>query len=236
MTATESTNADLVAAARAGEESGLVLLAEEQTSGRGRLDRTWQSPARAGLLMSVLLRPPVPAAALPLVPLLSGVAVVETACGVGGVEAAVKWPNDVLVGGRKLAGVLVERVDNAVVVGVGLNVSTRPTELPIEMATSLGIEGGTTDRATLAKELLRALARWYVGFCDAGGAASSVLPAYREVCESIGRPVALALPDGRSVTGVVTDVDDAGLLVLRDQDGQLTRWSAGDVVHLRADG
>lgn len=235
VTTTASTNADLVAAARAGEPSGVVLIAEEQAKGRGRLDRSWQSPPRAGLLMSVLVRPEVTASAMPLLALLTGVALVETVRGVGRLDAMLKWPNDVIVGDRKLAGILIERVDDAVVIGVGLNVSTRASELPVETATSMTIEGGNTDRETLAKELLRALARRYLAFCDAGGGAETVLPAYRDVCVSIGRRVSLHLPEERQVTGLVTAVDDSGALVLRDDEGLETRWSAGDVVHLRAE-
>ncbi|HEX4654162.1 MAG TPA: biotin--[acetyl-CoA-carboxylase] ligase, partial [Mycobacteriales bacterium] len=123
---TTSTNADVRAAADDGAAEGLVVIAERQTGGRGRLDRQWDSPARAGVLLSLLVRPSVPAARLPLLPLLTGLAVAEAVRSVAELPAMVKWPNDVLVDGRKLGGILVERTpDGAVVVGVGLNVSTR---------------------------------------------------------------------------------------------------------------
>lgn len=233
---TESTNADLVAAARAGEPEGLVLIAEAQSRGRGRLGRSWQSPPRAGLLMSMLVRPAVPVSALPLVPLLAGTALVEALRAVAGLDAVLKWPNDVLVAGRKLAGVLIERVDGAVVVGVGLNVSTSASELPVPTATSVALAGGVTDRESIAKEVLRAFARRYLVFCAGGGAATTVLPAYREICDSIGRRVRVDLPGGASSHGVVTEVDDAGMLVVRDDDGVAHAWSAGDVVHVQAAG
>lgn len=230
---TVSTNADVVAAARAGAAEGMVLIAEEQAGGRGRLDRTWQSPPRSGLLMSLLLAPGLRPAALPLLSLVTGVAVVEAVRAVGGVDAVLKWPNDVMVGDRKLGGILVERADDRVVVGVGVNVSTRRDELPVETATSLALEGGRPDREPLAKEVLRAFARRYTAFRDSGGESSSILPAYRAVCETIGRTVMVELPGGDVVTGTAVDVDDAGMLVVRDVDGRRTTWSAGDVVHLR---
>jgi BirA family biotin operon repressor/biotin-[acetyl-CoA-carboxylase] ligase len=228
---TGSTNADVVAEARAGAAEGLVVIAERQDGGRGRLDRAWESPPRAGLLLSALLRPSASPSWLPLVPLLAGTAAVETVRAVSRVDAWLKWPNDVLVGGRKLGGILVERVEDAVVVGFGLNISTRADELPVPTATSLALEGGETDREPLAKELLRALARRYAEF-ERGGAAA-VVPAYREVCDTIGREVRLLLPGGDEIAGLAIAVDDAGRLVVRDGSGNEHAWSAGDVVHAR---
>jgi BirA family biotin operon repressor/biotin-[acetyl-CoA-carboxylase] ligase len=230
---TTSTNADVAAEARAGADAGLVVIAEEQSAGRGRLDRSWQAPPRSSLLMSALLRPDVPVPALPLVSLVAGVAVAEALRAVAELPAALKWPNDVLVNERKVAGILVERVDTAVVVGIGLNVSLRPGELPVESATSVAIEGGIADRESLAKEVLRALARRYRAWDSASGAASSVLPAYREICDTIGKEVVVHLPGGTFVRGVAEQVDDAGRLVTRSPDGAARSWSVGDVVHVR---
>lgn len=231
---TASTNADVAAAARAGAESGLVVIAEHQSSGRGRLDRQWESPPRAGLLMSALVRPPVDVAHWPLLPLVTGLAIVEAVVGVGQVAAKLKWPNDVLVGGRKLAGILCERVDDGVVIGVGLNISTKPDELPIETATSLAIEGGITDREPLAKEVLRSLARRYLAWCDTAGGPDSVIPAYREQCETIGREITLQLPGGETVSGRATGIDDEGRLVVVDRaTGESRPWLVGDVTHVR---
>lgn len=237
MAETTSTNADVAAEARDRAAEGLVITAEHQSSGRGRLDRQWESPPRAGVLVSALLRPPVAASAWPLLPLLTGLAVVEAVISVGRLDARVKWPNDVMVGGRKLAGILCERVDDAVVVGVGLNVSLTADELPIETATSLAIEGGITDREPLLKELLRSLARRYLAWCDTAGAPGSVLPAYRERCETIDRDIMLALPGGQTVTGVATAIDDEGSLVVLDNaTGRTRSWLVGDVTHVRSAG
>jgi BirA family biotin operon repressor/biotin-[acetyl-CoA-carboxylase] ligase len=234
LVSTESTNAEVARAARDGAAQGLVVLAEEQTAGRGRLDRAWTSPPRASVLVSVLLRPRVAVAAWPLIPLLAGLAVVEAVLAVGQVEAALKWPNDVLVDERKIGGILVERVDDAVVVGIGLNVSTRAGELAVDTATSLAIAGGATDREIIAKELLRALERRYLAWEDTAGAASSVLPSYRERCETIGAQVELALPGGDVVRGLATAIDDGGRLVVRDDaTGAERAWLVGDVTHVR---
>ena len=162
----------------------------------------------------------------------------EAVTSVGKLDVGLKWPNDLLDArsGRKLAGILAESVDGAVVMGVGLNVTTRADELPDERAGSLALAGAVViDRAPLLKELLRALERRYTSWRDADGAPQAVLPAYREVCGTIGSEVRLSLPDGRTVTGTVTGVDDDGRLQLADEHGASV-WSSGDVVHLRPEG
>ena len=139
---TGSSNADVLAAAREGAREGMVLVAESQTAGRGRMGRRWTSPPRAGLTFSVLLRPyGVPAALLGWLPLLAGCAVAAAVPAVTAVHPRLKWPNDVLVGDAKLAGILAERSGSAVVVGIGINVFQRRDELPPGVAaTSLLLE------------------------------------------------------------------------------------------------
>jgi len=128
---TGSTNADLLARALGGAPEGMVLAAEEQSAGRGRMGRAWVSPPRAALTFSLLVRPAaVPPARRGWLPLLAGVAVATAVTAVTGVQTRLKWPNDVLTGPAKLAGILAEAAGDAVVVGVGLNVSTEPGELP----------------------------------------------------------------------------------------------------------
>jgi BirA family biotin operon repressor/biotin-[acetyl-CoA-carboxylase] ligase len=233
---TASTNADLAAAARRGEPPGLVLLAEEQTSGRGRLDRRWEAPPRACILASALIRPAPPQSSWPLVGLLAGVAVAEAIRSVAEVPAVLKWPNDVLLSGRKVAGLLAERVEDTIVVGIGINVSVRADELAVPTATSLLLEGGAADRESLAKETFRALGRRLAAWGDATGAPSAILPAYREICDTIGRDVVVELPGGRQMHAVAETVDDSGRLVVRRPGGETEALSAGDVVHVRAAG
>ncbi|HEX3897717.1 MAG TPA: biotin--[acetyl-CoA-carboxylase] ligase [Mycobacteriales bacterium] len=230
---TVSTNQDLALEAKAGAAEGLVLVAEHQTSGRGRLDRQWESPARAGLTFSALLRPSLDMAHLTLLPLIAGLATVEAVSAVCGIEAMLKWPNDVLVDGRKLAGLLVEIAGGAAVIGIGINVSTREDELPIDSATSVALVGGVTDREPLLKEVLRSLARRYSSWRWSGDPAS-VMPAYRERCETIGAEVALELPGGDVVRGIAVDVDDTGRLIVTNvETGERHAWLVGDVTHVR---
>ncbi|MGB9377946.1 MAG: biotin--[acetyl-CoA-carboxylase] ligase [Mycobacteriales bacterium] len=232
---TVSTHADVSALARAGQAEGLVLVAESQTGGRGRLDRAWVSPPQAGLTFSVLLRPDVARERWGWLPLVAGVAVARAVATLTEVEAVLKWPNDVLVGTgrRKVAGLLAEVSGDAVVVGAGVNVLTRPAELPTADATSLAIEGASvTDRSTILVAILRALAADYTAWC----AGADVRAAYLAVCDTVGRSVRVAFPDGTELHGVAMDVDDAGRLVVSDSEGTLTAVAAGDVVHVRSAG
>ncbi|HEX6919524.1 MAG TPA: biotin--[acetyl-CoA-carboxylase] ligase [Actinomycetes bacterium] len=231
---TGSTNVDVAQRAAAGELSGLVLVAEAQTAGRGRLDRTWAAPPRSGLTFSVLLRPAgVPPARWGWFPLLAGVAVAAAVTLLGEVDARVKWPNDVLVGERKLAGLLSERVGEALVLGVGLNVSARADEVPAT-ATSLLLEGSPlVDRGPLLLAILRELGTAYDGFVRAAGdpLASGLRDTYRRSCATLGQEVRVQLPDERTVVGRAHDVDADGRLVVRSADGGHV-VGAGDVVHL----
>jgi BirA family biotin operon repressor/biotin-[acetyl-CoA-carboxylase] ligase len=236
VTETGSTNADVAVAARAGAPAGLVLVAERQLAGRGRLGRPWSAPARAALTFSMLLRPEgVPLARWGWFPLLTGLAVLEPLNRLGELEVGLKWPNDVLVGERKLAGILAERVGDALVVGVGLNVSLRADELPVPTATSLTIEGAQiTDRDPLLRALLRSLAAHYDAFVESRGAPAPVADAYRSVCVTLGRDVRIALPGDRSAAGTAVDVDDNGALVVDTGTGHGPEsFTAGDVVHVR---
>jgi BirA family biotin operon repressor/biotin-[acetyl-CoA-carboxylase] ligase len=227
-----STNALVADRARAGEPAWLVLVAEHQTAGRGRLDRTWDTPDRAALTLSVLLRPTVPAGRWPWLPLLTGYAVGSALRGAGA-EACLKWPNDVTVHDQKVAGILLERVDTpdgpAAVLGIGLNVSTTREELPVESATSLALLGVEADRTDLLNAILGALAEQYAAWV--GG--ESLVPAYQRVCTTIGRDVRVELPSGETLEGTATAIDDDGRLLVETAAG-LTRVGAGDVVHVRS--
>jgi BirA family biotin operon repressor/biotin-[acetyl-CoA-carboxylase] ligase len=239
VASTGSTNADVVAAARTGAPEGLVLVAEEQTAGRGRLDRAWATPPRTALAVSVLLRPdPVPLARWSWLPLLTGLAVVTALRRVAEVPARLKWPNDVLVGERKLAGILAERVagdHDAVVVGLGLNVSLRAEELPVPAATSLTVEGAaTTDRDPLLRAVLRELGTRYTTWCAAGGDvdADGTRTAYVSACATLGRHVRVHLPGDGLLEGEAVEMDSEGRLVI-DAADEIHAVGAGDIVHVR---
>ena len=235
---TGSTNADLLERAADGAPEGSVLMAEAQTAGRGRMGRAWLSPPGAALMFSVLLRPVrVSPARRGWIPLLAGVAIASAVAAVAGLDAGLKWPNDVLVGDRKLAGILAEQAADAIVVGVGVNVSTRRDELPVETATSLALEGAArAGRQELLCAALGELERWYLAW--AGGAnpgdpdACGLRAEYRRRSVTLGRQVRVEFPGGDEARGTALDVDAEGRLMLRTADGPLA-VSAGDVVHLR---
>ena len=240
---TGSTNSDLVALAEAGKAGeGSVLVAEEQTAGRGRLDRQWTAPARSGLFFSVLLTPSeVPVARWGWLPLLTGVAVATGLSRSAGVDTALKWPNDLLVsiGGeeRKAGGILAERAgDHGVVVGVGINVTLRENELPVPTAGSVALAGAvSTDRDPLLRAALRSLEEWYRRWRDAGGdpAESGLQETYAAGCATLGRTVRAELPGDRSIVGEAVAVDGDGRLVIATEDGVQEPVGAGDIVHLR---
>lgn len=239
---TGSTNADLAARARAEDlAEGVVLSADHQSAGRGRLGRTWSAPPRSGLAVSVLLAPrAVDAGRWSWLPLLAGLAVHDVLQEVAGLPAQLKWPNDVLVEERKICGLLAELVAQpsgpAVVIGAGLNVSLTADELPVPTATSLRLAGSApTDRQVLLRAYLRALEHRYDRWRAAGGdpRRSGIGAAYREACSTLGREVQVDLPTGEPVTGRAEGVDDDGRLLLRDRRGREHALAAGDVLHVR---
>lgn len=233
---TSSTNADLANSARAGGAEGSVLVAECQTAGRGRLDRTWDAPPRSALTFSVLLRPTVAAVQWSWLPLLAAVAVAQPLARTGCLDVRLKWPNDVLINGRKVAGILAEKVDDSVVLGIGLNVLQRQGELPTESATSLVLEGSEiVDRDPLLRLILRSLARVYADFQAADGDPdlAGLRLAYAELCSTLEREVQVQLPGGGLIEGAAVDVDAGGRLMIRTTAGDVEHVAAGDVIHLR---
>ena len=198
----DSTNRLAADLARAGAPDGVVVGADHQTAGRGRRGRTWDSRPGASLLVSVILRP-APA----LVTLAAGVAAAEACEAVAGVRVGLKWPNDLLLDGAKLGGVLCELVGDAAVVGLGMNLAWAPAG-----AAALG----PVDRDVLLDAYLAGL-----------GTPAGVLPRYRDRCTTLGRRVRVEVP-GATFEGFATDVDEDGRLLI---DGRAI--AAGDVVHLR---
>ncbi len=214
---TGSTNADLVAAGLAGEPHGAVVVARHQTAGRGRLDRRWDAPPGTNLLVSVLFRDGIDP--LHAVTQRVGVAAAIACEGVAGVVVSLKWPNDLLVDGRKLGGILAEARPGFVVVGLGLNVGWAPPG-----AARLG-DG--VDPPAVLDALLDALAEVWAW----DGA--SAWAAYRERLSTLGRAVRVELPQARVLEGIATDVEPDGRLVVRDAAGATHRVDSGDVIHLR---
>jgi BirA family transcriptional regulator, biotin operon repressor / biotin---[acetyl-CoA-carboxylase] ligase len=229
---TGSTNADLLARAAAGEDiDGAVLIAESQTAGRGRHGRAWSTPPDSQVALSAGVGVgDVPSDAWGWLPLLTGVAVVDAVAETTGVTAGLKWPNDVLVGTEKLAGILAEVAAPAatVVVGLGLNI----TEAPDPAATSLALLGATVDRTVVADAILRQLAIRVAAWKAARGADATVVADYRARSVTIGNRVRALLPGDNAVEGLAADIDDLGRLRIDTADGPVT-VSAGDITHLR---
>ncbi|MEW5854865.1 MAG: biotin--[acetyl-CoA-carboxylase] ligase [Myxococcota bacterium] len=229
---TDSTNTRAAELARGGAAHGTVVVAETQTAGRGRRGRAFVSPPGAGLYLSVVLRPPLsPRDGFRLT--LCGAHAVVDACEALGIPARLKWPNDVLVRGRKLCGVLtemsadMERIHQAIV-GIGVNVNTQAAEFPPEVAaiaTSARVElGHVVDRPAFCASLLTALSAWYARALDDFPA---LVQRARERSDTLGRRVKVR--DGHDeIAGEALDLDDDGALVLRTGKG-VTRVVSGDV-------
>jgi BirA family biotin operon repressor/biotin-[acetyl-CoA-carboxylase] ligase len=207
---TGSTNADLIARAAGGADiDGSVLLAEYQNAGRGRHGRRWLAPPRA---------------------------VADALRAVAGVTAGLKWPNDVLVDGGKLAGILAEVAapEPVIVLGLGLNVTLTAGEAPDPAATSLLMLGSSaTDRNTLARHILRELATRIDAWRTAGGADLSLVADYQHYSLTLGSRVQATLPGDREIVGLARAVDDMGRLCI-DTGGETVAISAADITHLRA--
>ena len=228
--AAESTNA----LAAAAPERGLVVVADHQTAGRGRLGREWVTPQGAALTFSAVVDPVVDDEWWPLLPLVAGYAVARR------LRGSVKWPNDVLLGDRKVCGILVERVhtrahgrdEPLAVVGIGINVDQREDELPIPTATSLALAVGTFDRTELLGHVLHDLRAW-LGIMMSGP--HTFVANYRGLCDTLDRDVRVDLPDGSVLEGRATGVDDHGRLEVESATGTVA-VAAGDVVHVRPGG
>ena len=243
---TGSTNADLLARAGAGENiSGAVLLAEQQSSGRGRQGRSWATPPRSQIAMSVGVDPTgVEPDAWGWLPLLTGVAVAEAVHERFGLEAKLKWPNDIQVDREgptdqppgKLAGILAEVAATpkpVIVVGLGLNVSLTAAEAPVDTATSLNMLGvSDVDRDALAANVLQHLANRVARWRTAGGADPDLLATYRSLSNTLGSQVRAELPGSRELLGTAVDIDAMGRLIIDTGSGR-TAIAAGDVTHLR---
>lgn len=231
-----STNDEAARLARMGAKHGTIVIAERQKSGRGRDGRTWESPP-GGLYMSAVLRPPMPVVDVPPMTLAIGIGLCD-AVRTTGAPAVLKWPNDVLVADRKLAGVLVEAQSQggkleSVIIGIGVNVDLSGGELPDAVAgtaiTLAEAAGTTIDRHAFLERMLAHVERWMDRYVSNG--LEAVIPAWQERM-AVGLN-ARATVDGEPMTGCVTGLDVDGALLLRDDDGNVHRVRSGDVEVLR---
>lgn len=230
-----STNDRVMAAGQGGTAEGFCVLADRQTAGRGRLARAWASPSGVGLYTSILLRPKAPLSSLPLLTLVAGLAVADAIQEVAALTPRLKWPNDVWLDGRKVAGILTELATNGssarcAVVGIGVNVNHCADDFPPELrsgATSLFQQGGRRiARGILAAAIYNGLDNWYALFCQ--DRRESILEAGRLRSATLGRPVQV-LAGTEEWQGDAVDLDPDGALLVRDETGALRRVVAGDV-------
>ena len=234
----EETNSTMDIAQRlasSGEPEGSVVVAEGQSRGRGRLGRSWHSPKGKGIYTSIILRPKVTLAEAPLITLMAAVALARAVQSSAGLKPEIKWPNDVMLKGKKIAGILTElnaelnRV-NFIIVGIGLNVNTPKSALPAH-ATSLAEEAGhRVDRVAVARALFTELDKAYTQFLQKDF--DSLLTAWRGFADFLGKRIK-AVVQGRSVDGQAMDVDSSGALLIRTDTGFVERVSAGDVMVVR---
>ncbi|MFC4333733.1 biotin--[acetyl-CoA-carboxylase] ligase [Salininema proteolyticum] len=226
---TNSTQDDLLREAASGAPAPRVLLTELQLAGRGRRGRTWTAPARSSLMMSLLVRPKAAPEHWSLLTPLTALALAETLEGVG-LSPAVKWPNDVLLDGRKTAGILAAADGGAAVIGMGVNVSTTREELPLPEATSLAVAGADPlDRNALASEFLTRFASLYTAW---ESDPASVLGPVRQRSATLGREVRVELPGGEALVGTAVDLTGDGGLVVASE-GERRTVTAAETVHLR---
>lgn len=224
---TGSTNDDLAALARQGACEGIWLRAERQSCGRGRQGREWHSPS-GNLYASTLSRmrsgdPPAPTLAL-----VAAVALHEvvSACTVGGIPIEIKWPNDLLVAGAKLSGILLERIDDAIVVGFGVNLADHPVEIA-RPAINMGMLGGVPDPARLLEALAESFARWVARWREEG--LEPIREAWLAAAHPLGTPLSTHKACGARIEGIFDGLDESGALRLRLADGSSHVIHAGDV-------
>lgn len=231
----DSTNDEAMALAARGALEGTVVIADAQERGRGRMGRSWTSPPGVGVYLSVILRPAIQPHDAPALSLLGAVAVAEAIEEVAGVAAGVKWPNDLIVRGRKVGGILGEVAAETshlhyVVLGIGINVNQTEASFEGELrhtATSLRIEAGRlVDRTAMIRSLCESLDRWYNCFLSEGLA--PIIERLRQCCLTLGQKV-VARSGDQQLCGLAVDLDHAGALLIRDADQRLYRLIAGDV-------
>ncbi|MEF9959784.1 MAG: biotin--[acetyl-CoA-carboxylase] ligase [Niameybacter sp.] len=229
---TDSTNTRLKVWAKEGAKEGSVVIADQQTKGKGRQGKVWESPKEDGIWMSILVKPAISMDKIPQITLLAGLAICEVLRDVTGLDTMIKWPNDLVVNGKKVCGILCELVkvgdETAVIIGVGINVNSKkfPDDLPY--ATSLYLEGKETYvRETIIKCLLEHLEGYYILYKEVLSL-EPILKTYKTRCMNMNQEVQI-LGSTYSFTGVVKDIDVEGRLVVENSDGVYEYILAGEV-------
>lgn len=241
-TSVSSTNDTAKLLAVEGAAEGTVVVAETQTSGKGRQGKKWVSPAGQGLWMSVILRPTLKVGDMPLVALAAAVAVERAIARASGLQAGIKWPNDVVIGGKKLAGILVEMQSakdkvNYMILGVGTNLELKHSDLPSELVDRItsvhAAGGGLISREEYLVELIEELDKVYLQLC--AGEFDLVLKAWRQKAVTLGSKVRAEGPN-QLIYGIATDIDQTGALLVTTEDGQQVKILSGEVTVRMAGG
>jgi BirA family transcriptional regulator, biotin operon repressor / biotin---[acetyl-CoA-carboxylase] ligase len=236
LESTPSTNRRAGEEARRGAPEGMAVIADSQTEGRGRMGRAWRSPAGLNVYLSIVLRPPLPPERIPQITLLAGVSSARAIREVTGLDARIKWPNDIFIRGRKTAGILAEREgENArrpfVILGIGVNVNWSAEEMPPDLretATSLRGEAGREfDRGALAGEILAELERDYARFREEGFS-ETTREEWTRLALGIGERATLIFP-GHNLPGEIRGLDRDGALLFADEGGNTRRVASGEV-------
>jgi len=231
----DSTNTYAMKLAAAGEPEGSLVVSEFQTGGRGRLGRKWVSPPGANITMSLILRPDMPPADAPLITLAASVALVKSVKGMYGLHSGIKWPNDLMVKDRKMAGVLTEMSAGTdrirhVILGVGIDVNMKEGDFPDEirgLSTSVMLEtGGPVERASLLRRFIEEFEPLYEVLL--AGEKGRIIAEWRENSCTLGRRVTVHTPRGE-VSGIARDIDESGALILDTDEGETETVTAGDV-------
>ena len=234
--AIDSTNDHANKLAKQGAKEGTVVLSESQSKGKGRLGRTWFSPSGANIYLSVILRPQMPTSQITLLTFAAAIAVARAIRDVTGLDADIKWPNDILIKGKKVAGILSEMGAKSdtirfVVIGIGINVNLDKKDIPSELmdkATSIKIESNNAiDRKNLICRVLENLEKWYNLFERNG--ANDIIKEWKSLAITIGRDV--KVQSGNSfIEGRAVDIDENGALLIKDRNGVIQKVLSGDVI------
>lgn len=237
----DSTNSRAAVLAREGAPAGSLIVARQQTAGRGRQGRTWISPPDAGIAMSILLRPEIPLTRLPLITLATGVAVAQAVEALCGIQLGLKWVNDLTAGGKKVGGILAEMPGQALVIGIGINLRLDEGNIPDDLKNRIdwleNLAGRPLEPSLLVAEICRFLERQYFSLLE--GKSQAIIDSWKHYSVTLGKEVMVVSPTGdsaRNISGRAADIAESGALLIEKTDGTRVELSAGEISLRSLDG
>ncbi len=237
----DSTNSRAAVLAREGAPAGSLIVARQQTAGRGRQGRTWISPPDAGIAMSILLRPEIPLTRLPLITLATGVAVAQAVEALCGIQLGLKWVNDLTAGGKKVGGILAEMPGQALVIGIGINLRLDEGNIPDDLKNRIdwleNLAGRPLEPSLLVAEICRFLERQYFSLME--GKSQAIIDSWKHYSVTLGKEVMVVSPTGdsaRNISGRAVDIAESGALLIEKTDGTRVELSAGEISLRSLDG